>query len=69
MSVDQLSQGRKEEMAEVSNAAKTPQGPIQVRDASSMDTTRRLIPRSPQRDHGCISRVPRVVRCVHISTE
>ncbi|WIA13100.1 hypothetical protein OEZ85_006700 [Tetradesmus obliquus] len=30
MSVDQLSQGRKEEMAEVSNAAKTPQGPIQV---------------------------------------
>jgi hypothetical protein len=32
MSVDQLSQGRKEEMAEVSNTAKTPQGPIQVRN-------------------------------------
>jgi hypothetical protein len=32
MSVDQLSQGRKEELAEVSNTAKTPQGPIQVRN-------------------------------------
>ncbi|KAF6260634.1 pyridoxal phosphate-dependent transferase [Scenedesmus sp. NREL 46B-D3] len=32
MSVDQLSQGRKEEMAEVSNTAKTPQGPIQAAD-------------------------------------
>jgi hypothetical protein len=36
MSVDQLSQGRKEEMAEVSNTAKTPQGPIQVRNRSSI---------------------------------